>query len=311
MGDIGVAAGLVAQLLFAPAAPVPGVRLLGVDLYRNVEILFGVAEILFVPIGGAAVEIGVGIAGLQRDGMGVVRESEIVLAEMPPGDAAIDIGFGVVRLQPDRLRVILFGAVVLILFLERQAAIDIGVFVVGLEAERGVEIGDGAVVVAFVLIGETAIDQRGLVPRIELQRLGIVGDRLVVLAFVVIGVAAVVKGDGQVHRGFLARLDDGGAAADAQIGIVAFAPIPLLIAGLRADRTGRDERGQRRAGNKALPPHDRPPGHQERERTLALSSRAHPYRHRPSRNHGGNPGMIPAGGFGGGAAPYAAKPARR
>jgi hypothetical protein len=54
----------------------------------------------------------------------------------------------------------------------------------------------------------------------------------VVFLFVTVSDAAVEVGAGQIVGRFLTRLDERGAAGNAGIGIVGFAVIPILVAGL-------------------------------------------------------------------------------
>ncbi len=168
-------------------------------------------------IDGAAVAIGAGIAGFERDRLGEVGDGLVVAALPGVGGAAIVVGLGVVRFEGDRLGIVGDDLVVEPSAAMVGAAIGVGLGVVGFGGDR----------------------------------LGVVGDGLVAQVLGDIGGAATVVVFGQTRRRYLALLNSRGATGDPLIGrgMGAGAPIALLL-GLGPRRRG--DEGQCH-GDQSLP----------------------------------------------------------
>src|SRR5215472_13311838 len=91
-GDVGVAAGPVARLLFRQAADVVRDRIVRRELDGLGLVLDGAVVEAFVVIGEAAVGIGVGLVRIERDGAVEIGDGVVVAAGLAIIAAAIAIG---------------------------------------------------------------------------------------------------------------------------------------------------------------------------------------------------------------------------
>src|SRR5207344_3213312 len=89
-----------------------------------------------------------------------------------------------------------------------------------IDPDRLVEVGDGAVEVALVAPHQAAIGEGGRIGLVGADRLVVVGERAVEVVLLPKGVAAIVVGDREIATALAAGGDDGGAAANAGVGIL-------------------------------------------------------------------------------------------
>src|SRR5258708_6659932 len=130
-------------------------------------------------------------------------------------------------------------------------AVDLATIVVGRRKSRivlegGVEIRDRPVVLALAAIRVAAIAEGRRKTRQELDRAVEIGDCAVIIARVAVGNATIVEIDRKGRRRFASRTDQGGAAGDARLPVVALTESPAIVARRRALRRRRDEKNRQR-----------------------------------------------------------------
>ena len=89
--------------LIEQAAVVIGLRVVGPDRDRLVEIVERVERLLLLPVDDAAADIGGRVVRIERQRLVVVGEREIELAGLAVDQRAVGVGLGVVRIEADRL----------------------------------------------------------------------------------------------------------------------------------------------------------------------------------------------------------------
>ena len=175
-------------------------------------------------------------AWTQPDSLVVVGNRAVVIACVVVGIAARVVRGGVARVEPDRLPVIGNRPVVLAPAPVRQAAVVIRIGIGWLQPDGLFVILNRPIVIALAIVREAAVDVCVGFGRVQPQRLVIIQNGALVIFFREISDAAVVKRGRQILGGFLAGLNEGGAAADGQIRVRILASGPVLIARLREGR---------------------------------------------------------------------------
>ena len=189
-----VFAGQVAR----PGAIVEGERGLRRELDGTRVVGDRAAEIEPLAPGIAAVDVGVGSAGIELDGLFEIRHGALVVVLGLPGAAPIVVS-GRGRIELDRLVVVGDRAIEVALAPPGNAAIVERRGVARVDAQGVVVVGDGAVGVALVVEGVAAIVESDGKFWIELDRLIVVGDGAIEVALLIIGIAALVVGAGMLR----------------------------------------------------------------------------------------------------------------
>ena len=198
---------------------------------------------------GAAQVNGGGKSGRQRNRLAVILDRAIIFALRLIGRPAGEKGRGVAGVELDRLVQILDRMGIIALLVIGRTPRDIGVCRIGAQRDGLAVIQDRAVSIALVEQRMAARQIALQVARIQADRLVTVLDRAVMIAGIVDRHAAVFEGNGAIHVGFIARLDNRGTSGDDEIVIVDIGALrPILVTGLCARRPGRQP-GQRRDNN--------------------------------------------------------------
>jgi 2-dehydro-3-deoxyphosphooctonate aldolase (KDO 8-P synthase) len=158
----------------------------------------GTILVAFMIVEHGAVGVGIAIARIELDGLGVVAERCVDVALLLLGDAAIVVSDRVLPIDGDRRAAILDGEIRLSLLVVGDAAIDQGVGELGVDGDGLAEIGDRLIEVVLIAIDEASRQIKSCLPGIDLDGLIEVGHRTVEIALLLIGTASQTIGQRNV-----------------------------------------------------------------------------------------------------------------
>ena len=178
------------------------------------------------PVGVAAIVIGVGVAGIERDGGVVVGDGALEFTLAVMSYAAVVDHLGVVRFEAQHQVIIADRGVVEALGIAREAAVVVGEGVIGHQHDRRVVVLDRLVLQVLGAVGDApVVEDNGEALAVQLagvDRLGIEPDRFVDIAvdLGLVGRACVLERVGaRLRRAQRERQGEGAEQRSARNGV--------------------------------------------------------------------------------------------